>query len=178
MKKIIIHPRYDSIYRSVFLLKFLNRLMWGGKRTLIEKIIYGLFKDLNFIGIFYKKNIFKTNCLPIFLFFEVISICRPLLGALVHKKTQNKRNKSRGKKDIAINTKIIPITISRKKSYFIAIGWFISSIKLRRENKLKNKVIGELSDIFIFKNSVTLQKKTQLYALLVTNRSNSHYRWN
>jgi hypothetical protein len=122
MKKVIIHPRYDFIYRSVFLLKFLNRLMCGGKRILIEKIIYGLFKDLNFIDVFYKKNIFKTNCLPIFLFFEVISICRPLLGALVHKKTQNKRNKGRGKKDIAINTKIIPVTISRKKSYFIAIG--------------------------------------------------------
>jgi len=38
--------------------------------------------------------------------------------------------------------------------------------------------MGEFSDIFVSKNSASLKKKNQLYSLLVTNRSNSHYRWN
>jgi hypothetical protein len=97
--------------------------MRGGKRSVVEKIIYGLFKNLNFVEFFYKKNIFKLNYLPIFFFFEVISICRPLLSARIYKPSEkSKKGRKPTKKFIAINTKIIPISISRKKSYSIAIG--------------------------------------------------------
>lgn len=123
MKKLNIFLQYDSFYNSTLFLKFLNRLMRGGKRSIIEKIIYGVFKSIGFIELFYKKNIFKLNYLPIFFFFEVLSICKPLMSARIFKPSKkNKRGRKRTKKDIAINTKIFPILISRKKSYFIAIG--------------------------------------------------------
>jgi hypothetical protein len=123
MKKTNIYPQYDFFYNSIFFLKFLNRLMKGGKRSIIEKIIYGLFKNLDFANTFYIKSIYKIKYLPIYFFFEVLSICRPLLSARIFKPSRkSKKGRKRTKKDIAINTKIIPISISRKKSYSIAIG--------------------------------------------------------
>lgn len=177
MKKTNIYTQYDFFYNSVFFLKFLNRLMRGGKRSIIEKIIYGLLKNLNFIDIFYIKNIYKINYLPIFFFFEVLSICRPLLSARIFKPSKKSKNgRKRTKKDIAINTKIIPIPISRKKSYSIAIGWVISVIKFRREIDLESKVKNEFKDIVILKKSQSLVKKKQLYKLLTLNRSSLHFR--
>lgn len=178
MRKDIIHSRYDFFYSSVFFFKFLNKLVKSGKRNIVEKIVYGLFKDLKFSDLFYKKNNFKINYLPIFIFFEAVSICRPLLGVRIFKPSAKfKKGIKKDKKQIARLTKVIPIIISRKKSYKIAIGWIITAITLRNEISLKNRIVGEFKDIIIEKQSYSLKKKEQLRVLLVLNRSFLHYRW-
>jgi hypothetical protein len=123
MRKNIVHSRYDFFYCSVFFFKFLNRLIKGGNLNIVEKIVYGLFKNLEFSNIFYKKNIYKKNYLPIFFFFEAINICRPFVGAKIYKPSAKfKKGSKKNKKQIALHTKVIPILISRNKSYKIAIG--------------------------------------------------------
>lgn len=178
MKKSIIHINYDFFYSSVFFFKFINRLLKCGKRNTIEKIVYGLFKSLEFINIFYKKNIYKTYFLPIYVYFEALSICRPLIGVRIFKPSSKfKKGKKKNKKQIALSVKVIPLIISRQKSYKIAIGWIIEAIKNRFEVSLKKRIIGELKDIILEKHSYSLKKKEQLRALLIVNRSLLHYRW-
>jgi ribosomal protein S7 len=75
-----------------------------------------------------------------------------------------------------LKTKIIPILISRNKSYKIAIGWIISGIKLRFEIGLKKRILGELQDILIEKRSYSLKKKEQLRSVLILNRTSTNYR--
>jgi hypothetical protein len=123
MRKLITHPKYDFFYSSVFLFKFLNRLIKSGHLNVIEKIVYGLFKDLELTNLFYKKNMYKKNYLPIFFFFEAISIVRPILGLRVYKPSAKfKKGSKKSKKQIAFITKVIPIPVSRDKSYKISIG--------------------------------------------------------
>jgi hypothetical protein len=123
MRKNIIYSRHDFFYRSVFFFKFLNRLIKSGNLLTVEKIVYGLFKNLEFADIFYKRNIYKKNYLPIFFFFEAINICRPWVGLRIYKPSSKfKKGSKKNKKQIALSTKAIPILISRVKSYNIAIG--------------------------------------------------------
>lgn len=123
MRKTITHSRYDFFYSSVFFFKFLNRLLKSGNLNIIEKIVYGLFRNLEFTDLFYKKNIYKKSYLPIFFFFEAITICRPVLGLRVYKPSAKfKKGSKKNKKQIAFISKVIPMPISRNKSYTIAIG--------------------------------------------------------
>jgi ribosomal protein S7 len=178
MRKNIVYLRYDFFYRSAFFFKFLNRLVKSGNLCIVEKIVYGLFKNLQFSDIFYKKNIYKKNYLPIFFFFEAINICRPWVGLRVYKPSSKFRKGSKkNKKQIALKTKSIPILISRNKSYKIAISWVISAVNLRSEISLKKRILGELQDILIEKRSHSLKKKEQLKSLLILNRSSRNYRW-
>lgn len=178
MRKNIVYTRYDFFYCSVFFFKFLNRLIKSGNLNIVEKIVYGLFKNLEFSDIFYKKNLYKKNYLPIFFFFEAISICRPWLGLRIYKpSTKFKKGSKKNKKQIALSTKSIPIIISRNKSYKIAIGWIISAVKLRLEIGLKKRILGEFQDILITKRSYSLKKKEQLRSLLLLNRPSTNYRW-
>ena len=157
------HINYDFFYSSVFLLKFINKLLKSGKRSVIEKIVYGLFKNIGFINIFYKKNI-----LPIYFFFEAMSICRPFLGLRVFKPSAKfKKNNKKNKKQLVLSVKVMPLVITRQKSYKIALGWIIKGIKLRFEIGLKNRIVGELKDIIISKKGYSLKKKEQLRDLLV-----------
>jgi ribosomal protein S7 len=178
MRKNIVYSRYDFFYRSAFFFKFLNRLIKSGNICIVEKIVYGLFKNLQFSDLFYKKNIYKKKYLPIFFFFEAINICRPWMGLRIYKPSSKfKKGSKKNKKQIALNAKVIPILISRNKSYKIAIGWVISALKLRFEISLKKRILGELYDILIEKRSYSLKKKEQLRSLLILNRSSRNYRW-
>jgi ribosomal protein S7 len=178
MRKDIAYSRYDFFYRSVFFFKFLGRLIKSGNLCTVEKIVYGLFKDLEFSDTFYKKNIYKKSYLPVFFFFEAINICRPWVGLRVYKPSVKfKKGNKKNKKQIALSTKSFPVVISRNKSYRIAIGWLISAVKSRLEITLKKRILGELKAVLIEKSSYSLKKKQQLGALLVLNRSSKNYRW-
>jgi hypothetical protein len=123
VRKHIVYLRYDFFYRSAFFFKFLNRLIKSGNLCIVEKIVYRLFKNLEFSDIFYKRNVYKKSYLPIFFFFEAINICRPWVGLRIYKpSTKFKKGQKKNKKQTALTTKVIPIIISKSKSYTISIG--------------------------------------------------------
>ena len=75
----------------------------------------------------------------------------------------------------------IPFLISYKRQFFLAIKWFIKSVK---ENKSKlsfvNKLVIELLtivDLKGFKTSKAVNYKKLNNRLAFNNRSNIHYRW-
>lgn len=116
--------------------------------------------------------------LPIFFFFEVLYLYKPMLNVKIFKPTKKgKKSVKKSKKKKKIRTKIIPVPISRKKRYDLIIKWLVDSINSRKEFSLGSRIINEFYDSLILKRGGTLKKKMQLSKLLTINRSNIHYRW-
>ena len=70
---------FDYFYKSIFFKKFISKLTIGGRFFLMEKIIYGLFKELSYRFVFFKKYEMKKKKLPIYIYFEVLFLCKPRL---------------------------------------------------------------------------------------------------
>jgi hypothetical protein len=168
--------KFDFFYRSIFFKKFINNLAYGGSYFLVEKIIYTLLADLSFGTTFYSSYRSRIKLFPIFLFFEVIFICRPLLQVRIWK-FKKRGKKKLGKKGKALNTKVIPTNIEREKAYYVTLKWLVQSIRSHAEKKLGRGIAKEFQEILVNCSGATIEKKRKLYNLIVINRSFAHFRW-
>ena len=133
----------EAIFWSKWLLKFINRFFFKGRRFLIEKTLYFSFFLL-------KK---KLSCCPIFFFFEVLEKVKPMVGLKLYR--SKKQNLSK------INT--IPFIANFSLQYKKGIFWLSKAIKLRIDKKLSIKIFQELYDINFFNTGITINKKKEYY---------------
>jgi ribosomal protein S7 len=172
---------YEYFYRSFFFKKFINKLAIGGRYSVIEKIIYDLLKDIVLNNIFNKNYrghlVYKGNLLPIFIFFEIIFLCKPLLHVKIW--TKKRRGKKKLGKKNQVQTTVIPVTITRRKGYCIVLQWLVLSIKNHNEKTIKLSILREFKDILCNKDneSDTMDKKEELHNLITVNRNRMHFRW-
>lgn len=144
-----------AVLNSFWLNKFINILMFKGKKLKIQKIIFNLF--------FLLKQSFFFD--PIFIFFNVLDILRPALEL---------NNIKIGKKNYSI-----PVPILFFRQYLIVLRWFkLYFQKSKNITKLKNKLFNEINFLILQKNQSELWKiKSLLYQKALTNRVYSHFRW-
>ena len=127
--------RLDFIFESCLFLKFINKLVFSGKKVQIEKYVYDVCKIIKL----------QLSISFIFLFFEILESLRPLIEV----KTTNlfKRNKNERKS---------PILLREERQYKLALNWFIFSINVNTNKKIKDcfyteslSVIDKSSSIFL-----------------------------
>ena len=144
--KILIYN--EGVFFSKWVSKFINKCLQIAKKIKIEKIIYANF-------FFIKKNL---NFAPLFLFFEILEQIKPIVGLKVYTLGVGK-------------TKAIPIFLNIGLQYKKALFWLVSSIIVRKEIKIINKVYGEFYDTLIKKTSETLLKKKKHYKYTIIFKS-------
>ena len=145
----------NSLLNSFWINKFINILIFSGKKIKSQKLIFKLF--------FLLKQSFFFN--PIFSFFNALEILRPTLE-LSFKKV--------GKKMYQIPT---PLNFFRQ--YLIIFRWFKKCFqKSKNSKKFFLKLLVEFTAVLTKKGKSELWKnKINLYNTAILNRSYSHYRW-
>lgn len=169
-------PRTDYLFKSFLLKKFISSIAYSGCYFLTEKLVYKVFEELRINLKLYKKYFFRPTVLPVFIFFEAVFLCRPVLHVKIWK-FKKKGKKKLGKKGKALATKVIPINITRDQSYNLAIRWIIQSVRLYSDRRIGTAILNEWYQIIVKGRGVTREKKRQLYNLIVMNRSFAHFRW-
>lgn len=132
--------------------KFINDLQYHGKKKKIESSLYKSFYDLKVIT---KK--------PMFLFFEVIELIKPVIYLKIIKKAKIYYQIPR----------IISISWQKK----IALKWLIKEIRDTKQGSLSLRVNNELIRAGVLNKSNLLKKKERLYATAIYNRSFLHFKW-
>ena len=148
--KRIFYP--DPKYGSVVLAKFINFVMYDGKKTTSEKIIYSALEKIKT----------KTKEDPIKIFDEAIGNIRPNL------EVRSRR--------VGGATYQVPQEVKTKRSQTLALRWLLEASRKRKNKTMSDKLFNELMDASQKKGSA-IKKREDTHRMAESNKAFAHYRW-
>ena len=148
--KKIFYP--DSKYGSSVLAKFINFLMYDGKKTTAEKIIYSALDRI--------KE--KTKEDPIKVFNDAVNNIRPNL------EVRSRR--------VGGATYQVPVEVKMKRSQTLALRWLLEATRKRKNKSMSDKLINELMDAYQKKGSA-IKKREDTHRMAESNKAFAHFRW-
>jgi len=148
--KKIFYP--DPKYGSTVLAKFINFIMFDGKKTTSEKIIYNALEKI--------KS--KTKEDPIKVFNNAINNIRPNL------EVRSRR--------VGGATYQVPVEVKTKRSQTLALRWLLEAARKRKNKTMSEKLLNELMDASQNKGSA-IKKREDTHKMAESNKAFAHYRW-
>jgi small subunit ribosomal protein S7 len=149
-------PRRDVLpdpkYHSKLVTKFVNGIMWDGKKSTAEAILYDAF-DL-------MAN--RANEDPLKLFERAVDNVKPVL------EVRSRR--------VGGSTYQVPVEIRPERRQALAIRWLVQFARSRSEKSMKEKLAGELLDAAGNKGSA-VKKREDTHRMAEANKAFAHYRW-
>ena len=142
----------DPKYRDRVLTKFTNSLMYNGKKSIAERIIYGAFDTIEARS--------KTD--PLKVFHDALDNVRPQV------EVRSRR--------VGGATYQVPIEVRAERSQTLAIRWLIQMSRARSERTMADRLAGELQDAANNRGSA-VKKREESHRMAEANRAFSHYRW-
>ena len=143
----------DPIYASKVITKFINSLMYDGKKSVATQIMYGALKAIE------QKN---KEAKGIEVFENAMDNVRPIMEV-----------KSRR---VGGATYQVPVEVRPARQQALAIRWIISFARKRSERTMIEKLAGELLDAANSKGA-SFKKKEDTYKMAEANKAFAHYRW-
>ena len=142
----------DPKFNNVVVTKFMNSIMYAGKKSVAENIVYGALDEIE------KKT--KQN--PVDLFHEALRNVMPAL------EVRSRR--------VGGATYQVPVEVRSDRRQALAIRWIISSARGRNENTMVERLSGELLDA-ANNRGTAVKKREDTHRMAEANRAFSHYRW-
>jgi len=145
-------PIVDPRYKSVIIPKLINSIMYDGKKTVAEKIIYDAIDKI--------KS--KSKDEPIIIFNEAINNIRPTVEV-----------KSRR---VGGATYQVPVEVKPKRAQALALRWLIDASRKRKDKNMSDKIFNEIYDAYQNKGSA-IKKKEDTHRMAESNKAFAHFRW-
>ena len=139
-------------YGSLVLAKFINFVMYDGKKTTSEKIIYEALDKI--------KN--KTKEDPIKIFNDAISKIRPNL------EVRSRR--------VGGATYQVPQEVKSNRSQTLALRWLLDATRKRKSKTMSDKLFNEIMDASQNKGAA-IKKREDTHKMAESNKAFAHYRW-
>ena len=142
----------DSVYGSTLAEKFINSMMWQGKKTASQSIFY---TAMNIIQQ-------RTNDEPVKLFKKAVENCKPLLEV----KTRR----------VGGANYQVPVEVPQNRRTSLAIRWILIGSRARSEKSMAEKLANELLDA-ANNRGAAMKKKDDVHRMAEANKAFAHYRW-
>ena len=142
----------DPKYKSTIIPKLINSIMYDGKKTVAEKIIYDAIEKI--------KS--KSKDEPLNVFNDAINNIRPTV------EVRSRR--------VGGATYQVPMEVRPKRAQTLAMKWIVDSAIKRNEKTMKERVANEIIDAFNNKGNA-VKKREETHKMADANRAFSHFRW-
>jgi small subunit ribosomal protein S7 len=142
----------DPKYRDRVLTKFMNCLMYDGKKSAAEGIVYGAFDRI--------QGRAKSD--PLKVFHEALDNVRP------HIEVRSRR--------VGGATYQVPVDVRPDRAQTLAIRWLIQTARARSERTMAERLAAELMDA-ANNRGTAVKKREDTHRMAEANRAFSHYRW-
>jgi small subunit ribosomal protein S7 len=142
----------DPKYGDLVITKFVNSLMFHGKKSIGENIVYSALEEIE------KKA--KTD--PVKLFHEALDNVKPSV------EVRSRR--------VGGATYQVPVEVRAERAQALAIRWLISNARKRSERTMKERLSGELLDAANNRGN-SVKKREDTHKMAEANKAFSHYRW-
>ncbi|MCH7807480.1 MAG: 30S ribosomal protein S7 [Proteobacteria bacterium] len=142
----------DPKFGDLVITKFVNSLMYDGKKSIAEHIVYGALEEM--------QNKAKTD--PLVLFHEALDNVKPMI------EVRSRR--------VGGATYQIPIEVRTERAQALAIRWIIEMARKRPERTMQERLSGELLDA-ANNRGTAVKKREDTHKMAEANKAFSHYRW-
>ncbi|MDR2869204.1 MAG: 30S ribosomal protein S7 [Deferribacteraceae bacterium] len=142
----------DPIYKEVLITKFVNSLMYSGRKSTAEGIFY---QALDLI-----KS--RSGEEGVEVFRKALENIRPILEV-----------KSRR---VGGATYQVPIEVRPNRRQALSIKWLINAARSRKERTMTERLAGEILDAAAGKGNA-MKKREDTHRMAEANRAFAHFRW-
>src|SRR6202161_250818 len=142
----------DAKYGDVVVAKFMNTIMYEGKKSVAEKIVYGALDGV--------ESKIKSD--PLAAFKQALENVAPAVEV---------RSRLVGGA-----TYQVPVEVRTERRQALAIRWIIDAARKRGEHTMQDRLSNELLDAVNNRGSA-VKKREETHRLAGANKAFSHYRW-
>src|SRR5215203_5862615 len=142
----------DPKYGDLVVTKFMNSVMYDGKKSTAERIVYGAFDII--------EGRSRQN--PLEVFKQALENVAPAI------EVRSRR--------VGGATYQVPVEVRTERRQALAIRWIIIAARGRNENTMVDRLSGELMDAANNRGSA-VKKREDTHKMAEANRAFSHYRW-
>jgi small subunit ribosomal protein S7 len=142
----------DPVYNSTLVTKFVNSMMYEGKKSTAQSIFYESMKNLEQKGGDEALKLFK----------KAVENCKPLLEV----KTRR----------VGGANYQVPVEVNPDRRTSLAIRWLVSYGRARGEKGMVDKLTNELLDAANGRGAA-MKKKEDVHRMAEANKAFAHYRW-
>jgi small subunit ribosomal protein S7 len=142
----------DPLYNSTLVSKFVNCIMWDGKKSTAENIFY------RSLGIIQKK----TSDDPVKIFKKAVENVKPVLEV----KTRR----------VGGANYQVPVEVNPNRRISLSIRWLVTYSRARKEKSMEEKLAMELIDAANNRGSA-IKKREDVHKMAEANKAFAHYRW-
>jgi len=142
----------DAKYGDMVVTKFMNCLMFDGKKSVAEQIVYGALDKI--------ESRAKSDALR--LFHDALDNVKPSV------EVRSRR--------VGGATYQVPVEVRPERAQALAIRWLIENARKRSENTMVDRLSAELLDA-ANNRGAAVKKREDTHRMAEANRAFSHYRW-
>mgnify|MGYP005839866319 CR=1 FL=1 len=142
----------DPIYNNALVAKFINKIMYSGKRSLAERIFYGALDRVRE----------KSGKDPMEVFQQALKNVMPVLEVKPRR--------------VGGATYQVPVEVRPERRTALAMRWIVNSARARAERTMVEKLAAELIDA-AGGVGASVKKKEDTHKMAEANKAFAHYRW-
>ncbi len=142
----------DPLFSSTLVEKFVNSMMWDGKKTTAQRIVYRAMDTLRD----------RSGDDPLKLFKKAIENVKPVLEV----KTRR----------VGGANYQVPVEVSQNRRTSLALRWLITNARMRPDKSMAEKLANELNDAANMRGGA-VKKKDDVHRMAEANKAFAHYRW-
>lgn len=148
IRKVQPDPKFNSIVVS----KFINNLLWDGKKSTAQKIFYGALSRI--------EKLTKEDGLTVFE--RALNNVKPVLQVRPRR--------------VGGATYQIPMEVRPNRKESLAIKWLIRAARARSEHRMEEKLAQEI--IAASRNEgAAIKKREEVHRMAEANKAFAHFRW-
>jgi len=142
----------DPVYGDVLVAKLINKVMWDGKKSIAQKIVYGAFEII--------RQKMKKD--PLEVFKQAVENVKPVLEVRPRR--------------VGGATYQVPIEVQEPRRTSLALKWIVEAARAKKGKPMKEKLAEEI--MAAYNNTGTaIKKKEDTHKMAEANRAFAHYRW-
>lgn len=142
----------DPKYQDILVGKLINTLMWGGKKSLSEHIVYKSFDILQD----------KKNDDPVKVFKQALENIKPVV------EVRSRR--------VGGATYQVPVDVRPNRRITLGLRWLIGAARSRGEHTMQERLAGELLSALENQGNA-VKKREDTHRMAEANKAFAHFKW-
>lgn len=143
----------DPVYKEVLVSKFVNKLMYKGKKSLAQAVFYGALDQI-------QEKVKEEPSITVFK--KALENCKPSL------EVRSRR--------VGGSTYQVPVDVRPTRRTTLAMRWLVTYSRERSERTMAQRLANELLDAYNGRGN-TVKKKEDVHRMAEANKAFSHYNW-
>jgi len=142
----------DARFNDLLISKFINCMMWEGKKTASQKCFYAA---MDIVAQ-------KSNANPMEVFAAAMNNVKPVV------EVKSKR--------VGGATYQVPVEVNRKRAQSLSIRWILEAARAKKGRPMAERLATELLDAFK-KEGAAITKRENTHKMAEANKAFAHYAW-